>query len=461
MLADLNTKSHPSARLVLLRTLWGIEGPDEEIKKVQKVVVKALRVTQGSTARGSNDPLPPERPANEELSSSTSSQSTEDRLNSTLAKLNSREQAVREELDELTKGRHAAGEENRGIRVEDLHKFMYELSKIANERADAFEMAYTEERSLRETVEQRAERLIDFLREAGIFHPRGHEENERNDRIAREEEERRKSLQEEDLRRMLRSGTQKKPPKGPPPIAPASPKAEPKQGRVKEPPQSIGTPPVKGEMARLKALAESIAKEPPGASGIPTTRLAKVEKGNDTPWKIPPAEPKAMVSEQRVVVKGPEGKTKPPPPAVWLEPEVPPPPAEFTLPKGMAKPPPTKEKPKKKAPPPPLGDPPPSPPGEPPQGKKGGYPNPPKALAPPHIFVPAIPQIPQRPPPVPPKLPTVLEEPKKEEPKQEELLKRLQAELREFEEHARFKQNLAERKMVGTGRLLSYEEGFS
>ena len=55
----------------------------------------------------------------------------------------------------------------------------------------------------------------------------------------------------------------------------------------------------------------------------------------------------------------------------------------------------------------------------------------------------------------------MLEEPKKEEPKQEELLKRLQAELREFEEHARFKQNLAERKMVGTGRLLSYEEGFS
>ena len=298
MLADLNTKSHPSARLVLLRTLWGIEGPDEEIKKVQKVVVKALRVTQGSTARGSNDPLPPERPANEELSSSTSSQSTEDRLNSTLAKLNSREQAVREEYDEFARGRYAAGEENRGIGVEDHHNFMFELWKIANERADAFEMAYAEERSLRETVEERAERLIDFLREAGIFHPRGHEENERNVRIAREEEERRKSLHEEEVRRMMTSGTQKKPPKGPPPIAPASPKAEPKQGRVKEPPQSIGTPPVKGEVARLKALAESIAKEPPGASGIPTTRLAKVEKGNDTPWKIPPAEPKAMISEQ-------------------------------------------------------------------------------------------------------------------------------------------------------------------
>ena len=133
MLADLNTKSHPSARLVLLRTLWGIEGPDEEIKQVQKVVVKALRVTQGSTARGSNDPLPPERPANEELSSSTSSQSTSDRLNYTLAKLDSREQAVREEYEEFARERFAAGEDNRGIGVEDHHQFMFELLCEKNE----------------------------------------------------------------------------------------------------------------------------------------------------------------------------------------------------------------------------------------------------------------------------------------------------------------------------------------
>ena len=55
------------------------------------------------------------------------------------------------------------------------------------------------------------------------------------------------------------------------------------------------------------------------------------------------------------------------------------------------------------------------------------------------------------------------EEPKKvEEPrKEDELLTRLQKELREFEEHARIKQELAERKKVGAGRLLSYEEGFS
>ena len=68
--------------------------------------------------------------------------------------------------------------------------------------------------------------------------------------------------------------------------------------------------------------------------------------------------------------------------------------------------------------------------------------------------------MPQRPPPIPPRLPPVVEEPtKKEEPKQEdELLKRLQAELREFEENAKRKQELAQRKLVGGGRLLSYEE---
>jgi hypothetical protein len=181
-------------------------------------------------------------------------------------------------------------------------------------------------------------------------------------------------------------------------------------------------------------------KEPPGAGVIPPTRLVKGETRTDTPWKIPPPKPKSVVSEQK-----PEEKAKPPPPSVWLEPEVSPPP----------------EIPKKKSPPPPLGDPPPVPPGEPPRRTKVGYPDPPKALAPPHDFVPAIPQMPQRPPPVPQRLSTVIEEPKKEEPKREELLRQLQAELREFEDHARFKHDLAQRKMVGRGRLLSYEEGFS
>jgi hypothetical protein len=125
MLADLNTKSHPSARLVLLRTLWGIEGPEEEIKEVQKVVVKAFRATQGSTARASTDPLPREGPANEELSSSTSSsQSISERLNTTLEKLRSREIAVRQRYEELSS--------KPGIKAEDHHAFMFEVWKIAN-----------------------------------------------------------------------------------------------------------------------------------------------------------------------------------------------------------------------------------------------------------------------------------------------------------------------------------------
>jgi hypothetical protein len=274
---------------------------------------------------------------------------------------------VRERYEGLVRERFGDGEESRGIGVKDHHEFMFELWNIANERADAFEIAYAEERSLRETVEDRVERLLDFLREAGIFHPRGHEENEKNERLARQEEERKKNLQEEELRRMLRS--EKRPPKEPPPIAPqeASPKAEQQQssssqGRMKEPPQGIGNPPVKEEMIRLKALAEYIVKEPPGAGGIPPTRLAKSDPA-DTPWKIPPP------------VKGSEVKAKPPPPKIFSQQE------------GKAKqpPPPMDAPPKRKSPPPPLD--------EPPEEMKKGYPTPPKALAPPNIpIVPAIPQ---------------------------------------------------------------------
>ena len=91
MLADLNTKSHPAVRLTLLRTLWGIEGPEEV--EVKKVVVKAFRASQQpmSTARGSNDPGP-----SEELGSTTSSsQSTKEKRESTLKRLDRREQEIR------------------------------------------------------------------------------------------------------------------------------------------------------------------------------------------------------------------------------------------------------------------------------------------------------------------------------------------------------------------------------
>ena len=201
----------------MLRTLWGIEGPDEEVRKV---VVKAFRNNQpGSTLRGSHDPPPPQEPLNEELGSSTSSQSTSERLNTTLAKLNTRETAVKQRYEELSA--------KTGVRVEDHHDFMFELWKIANERAEAYEIAYAEEKSMRESVEERTEKLLEFLREAGMFHPRGQEENEKNE----------KKIHEEELRRMLRSETEKRPPKGPPPIAPQSPKASPRA----EPPKSSRT----------------------------------------------------------------------------------------------------------------------------------------------------------------------------------------------------------------------------
>ena len=146
--------------------------------------------------------------------------------------------------------------------------------------------------------------MLDFLRGAGVFHPRAKEENEKNERLARQEEEREKKIREEDLRRMMKGEVEKRPPKGPPPVAPPSPKAEParsSRGRMREPPQTIGAPPIREEVMRWKAIAEAVVKEPPsvkeppGASGIPPTRLAKSEPiesqwkaPSDTPWKIPP-----------------------------------------------------------------------------------------------------------------------------------------------------------------------------
>ena len=53
------------------------------------------------------------------------------------------------------------GELSTGIRVEDHHDFMFEL-KIANERSEAYEIAYAEEKSTRESVEERVEGLLDF-----------------------------------------------------------------------------------------------------------------------------------------------------------------------------------------------------------------------------------------------------------------------------------------------------------
>jgi hypothetical protein len=60
MLADLNTKSHPFARLSLLRKLWGIEEIDEkqeeEPDELMKIRVKMLNVNE---PRGSTDHPPP------------------------------------------------------------------------------------------------------------------------------------------------------------------------------------------------------------------------------------------------------------------------------------------------------------------------------------------------------------------------------------------------------------------
>ena len=87
MLADLNTKSHPAGRLTLLRTLSGIEGPVDG-NVVKEVVIKAFKAVQPSTSapRGSNDPAPQED-VSSTLTSTSSSQSTQEKPAATLRKL--------------------------------------------------------------------------------------------------------------------------------------------------------------------------------------------------------------------------------------------------------------------------------------------------------------------------------------------------------------------------------------
>ena len=60
---------------------------------------------------------------------------------------------------------------------------------LQHEKVEAYRQAYIEEQAFRESAKQALDRLAKFLREAGIIHPRGHELNEENDRLAREAEE--------------------------------------------------------------------------------------------------------------------------------------------------------------------------------------------------------------------------------------------------------------------------------
>ena len=64
MLADLNTKSHPFARLQQLRKLWGIEEMshegDDHSEKIQKVRVEMLKIPKEYRSGSSTDPRPEE-----------------------------------------------------------------------------------------------------------------------------------------------------------------------------------------------------------------------------------------------------------------------------------------------------------------------------------------------------------------------------------------------------------------
>ena len=65
-----------------------------------------------------------------------------------MRKLDRREEVIRLKYLEISAT-------NAGILPEEHHDFMLEEMKIANERASAYQIAYEEEKYLRETVEER------------------------------------------------------------------------------------------------------------------------------------------------------------------------------------------------------------------------------------------------------------------------------------------------------------------
>jgi hypothetical protein len=113
-----------------------VEEVDKEVAETKTVVIKAFRSSQQptSTARGSNDPGPVEGPAEEWSSTTSSSQSTKEKLEATLRKFDRREE-IRLKYVEMSTS-------NVGIIPEEHHDFMFEVMKIANERANAYQVAY-------------------------------------------------------------------------------------------------------------------------------------------------------------------------------------------------------------------------------------------------------------------------------------------------------------------------------
>ena len=91
---------------------------------------------------------------------------------------------------------------NIGVLEEDTEIYTQEIVSLQHEKAEAYRQAYIEEQAYRESAEQSLDRLVKFLREAGILHPKRHELNEENERLAREALEEEQEQRERDEERL-------------------------------------------------------------------------------------------------------------------------------------------------------------------------------------------------------------------------------------------------------------------
>jgi len=391
MMADLNTKSHPYGRLYQLRQLWGIQElqEDEENEaesKVNKVRIKMVRNVPKVLDPGRLNDI------EEEEDPVMIPSEIEERLNRRNKILDEEEQEARRKFAEIISERDSV--------LEEHLKFSHEMYHIQKKRIEALKGAYEDEKRFREDAELEAIRWKRFIKEAGMMHPRGEEENLKNEQEAEEEERRQANL----------------------------------LPKRKAPPPEL---PKELQEAAQKALQGGVdpAKFKKMPAGVPPP---KTEGPGYTPVKQPPTVKKPpppiapMVEEQKSQM---EAKPKGPLPSVGLMmTEVRPP-----LPSGL-------------------------PPGNvsgsgnqpyrpPPPGSPKNIPPPPSRPVP----TPTTPQAEAKRPEPPKTLVEMTTPPKKEETKAE----RLKRELEEIEAAEQRRAMLATRRKNQLGQnLLSYEEGF-
>ena len=136
-------------------------------------------------------------------------------------------------------------------------KFFHDIYHAQQKRIEIWKRAYEDEKRFREDAEVEVARWTRFVREVGVFHPRGEQENQRAEEEARREEE------------QMRQVEAKRAPKAPPPDLDVPQRVEAKP-KLKAPPSLLPQQPI------------ASFKVPPGGMPLPKTACKLSNADKDT-----------------------------------------------------------------------------------------------------------------------------------------------------------------------------------